>query len=149
MTRDDTNGSTEELSASADGGSVATAAQRHEHTDYLDTTVNLLRPSTPFMRDHLRLVWASFVVWLLVVFGPVTLTAIAPGPMTGTRLFGFPLHYLTVSLGAPLGALVLSAIYAYRRDQLDEKYGIDHSTPLETTDDSGGDAAVADGGVDG
>jgi uncharacterized membrane protein len=68
--------------------------------------------------------------------------------MTGTRLLGFPLHYLTVSLGAPLGALVLSAIYAYRRDRLDEKYGIDHGAPVET-DEGTGDAAVADGGVDG
>ena len=131
----------------ADGGTVETTGKTHGQIDYLDREVNLLRPSTPFMRDHLKVIWTGFAIWALIVFGPVTLTAVAPGVMTGTQVFGFPLHYLTVSLGAPLGALVLSGIYAYTRDRLDEKYGIDHSEPVQTGESPGDETAMADGGT--
>jgi putative solute:sodium symporter small subunit len=97
------------------------------------------------MRDHLKIIWGGFAVWALVVFGPVTLTALAPGFMTSVEVWGFPLHYLTVSLGAPLGALVLSAVYAYTRDRLDEKYGIDHDAPTEP--DTADATPAADGGT--
>ncbi|WP_158055383.1 DUF4212 domain-containing protein [Halorussus halophilus] len=116
-----------------DGGTV----------DYLDARVNIFKPSTPFMRDHLKIVWTMFAAWVLIVFGPVTATYLAPDLMTSITVLGFPLHYLLTATGAPLGALVLSFIYARKRDQLDEKYGIDHSTP-KTTSDSG--AVASDGG---
>jgi len=134
-----------------DGGTATQAAQAHQNTDYLDQEVNILKPSTAFMRDHLRLVWAGFVAWALIVFGPVTLTAIAPGMMTTTMpVIGFPLHYFLVALGAPTGALILAAVYARQRDKLDDKYGIDHATggPGPSEDDEPGDATAADGGVD-
>ncbi|MBX0287839.1 DUF4212 domain-containing protein [Haloarcula salinisoli] len=125
------------------------AAQRHRNTDYLDEEVNLLKPSTPYMRDHLRIVWVGFVAWALIVFGPVTLTAIAPEVMTTTMpVLGFPWHYFLVGFGAPTGALILAAIYARQRDKLDDKYGIDHSEPgagAPESDDSG-EAAATDGG---
>ena len=129
-----------------DGGAVGGAAQAHRETDYLDREVNLLRPSTPFMRDHLKLVWVTFVAWVVVVWGPVTLTYLAPGPMTSTTFLGFPLHYFLVALAAPTGSLVLAAVYAVARDRLDEKYGIEHGT----TDhgDAGRGAEATDGGVD-
>ena len=132
----------------SDGG-ISQAAQRHQNTDYLDEEVNLLKPSTPYMRDHLRIVWAGFVAWALIVFGPVTLTAIAPGVMTTTMpVLGFPWHYFLVAFGAPTGALILAAIYARQRDKLDDKYGIDHSEPgagAPESEDSG-EAAATDGG---
>ncbi|GAB7008584.1 DUF4212 domain-containing protein [Halorubrum trueperi] len=120
--------------AATDGGVATGAAQKHRQTDYLSSEVNLLNPSTPYMREHLRIVWTGFVIWALVVFGPVTATYLAPGPMTMTMpIIGFPLHYFLVAVGAPGGALILSAWYARRRDELDDKYGIDH-------DVSGGEA---------
>ena len=99
------------------------------------------------MRDHLKIIWSSFVLWALVVFGPVTLTALAPEMMTvQTPLFGFPLHYFLVSFGAPTGALILAVVYTRYRDQLDQKYGIEDA--VESTASEAGEATAADGGVE-
>ncbi|WP_262180142.1 DUF4212 domain-containing protein [Haloarcula laminariae] len=133
-----------------DGGATR-AAQRHQNTDYLNEEVNLLKPSTAYMRDHLRIVWAGFVAWALIVFGPVTMTAIAPEMMTTTMpVLGFPWHYFLVAFCGPTGALVLAAIYARQRDKLDEKYGIEHTTGDPETGEHGdsGEAAATDGGVE-
>ncbi|MUW15622.1 DUF4212 domain-containing protein [Halorubrum sp. CBA1125] len=110
-----------------DGGVTASAAQTHQQTDYLDSEVNILSPSTPYMREHLRVVWTGFLIWAVVVFGPVTATVLAPGAMTTQMpILDFPLHYFLIAIGGPGGALILAAWYAKRRDALDEKYGIDH-----------------------
>lgn len=120
--------------AATDGGVATGSAQKHKQTNYLDAEVNLLSPSTPYMREHLRIVWSGFVVWAVIVFGPVTATYIAPGAMTTSMpIIGFPLHYFLIAIGAPGGALLLSAWYARRRDELDAEYGIEHGT-------TGGDA---------
>ncbi|PSP73000.1 DUF4212 domain-containing protein [Halobacteriales archaeon QS_3_64_16] len=143
--------------AETDGGTATGATQasrNHRDTNYLDAEVNLLRPSTPFMRDHLRIVWTGFIVWAIIVFGPVTLTAIAPGVMTTQMpVIGFPLHYFLVAFGGPTGALLLAFWYARRRDALDTKYGIKHTTTEDRTERSDGaedseETAVTDGGVD-
>lgn len=136
---------TPESTVETDGGLVTGTGQAHRDTDYLDCEVNLLQPSTPFMRDHLRVIWTGFVGWVLVVFGPVTLTAIAPNAMT-TQIpgMGFPLHYFLVAIGGPGGALLLAVWYARKRDQLDRKYGIDHGTARES--DSTTRVVAADGG---
>ena len=128
----------------SDGAHAGTATDR---VDYLDREVNLLRPSTPFMRDHLRLIWTGFVAWAVVVFGPVTATALAPGLLT-TRLpvLGFPLHYFLVAVGAPGGSLLLAFWYTRRRDRLDQEYGIEHGTVSEAG--GGEEVAAADGGLD-
>jgi putative solute:sodium symporter small subunit len=126
MTDNDTHDSTDESAAATDGG-VASATQQPTETDYLNAEVNILNPSTQFMRDHLRIIWTGFIAWAIVVFGPVTATAIAPGVMTTTiPVLGFPLHYFLVAIGAPGGALLLAFWYARKRDALDEKYGIEH-----------------------
>jgi putative solute:sodium symporter small subunit len=144
MTDKDTHDSTADERV-PDGG-LTEAARDHRQTDYLDREVNLLSPSTPYMRDHLRIVWAGFIAWALIVFGPVTLTAIAPGVMTTTMpALGFPWHYFLVAFGAPTGALILAAVYARQRDKLDEKYGIDHSGQ-PTDEPAGKEPTVADGG---
>ena len=128
-----------------DGGAVGQAAQDHRDTDYLNREVNLLKPSTPFMRDHLRVVWTGFVIWTIIVFGPVTLTRLAPDAMTTQMpVIGFPLHYFLIAIGAPTGALLLAFWYARRRDRLDEKYGIEHSTAGRADTD---EATATDGGV--
>ncbi|MBX0324041.1 DUF4212 domain-containing protein [Halomicroarcula sp. F13] len=151
MADTETHDSDGESPLQTDGGTATQAAQAHQNTNYLDKEVNLLSPSTAFMRDHLKIVWTSFIVWALIVFGPVTLTAVAPGAMTATMpVIGFPLHYFLVAFGAPTGALILAAVYARQRDKLDEKYGIDHSTggPDETETDETSEATATDGGVD-
>ena len=131
--------------AATDGGVTASAAQKHSNTDYLSEEVNLLKPSTAYMRDHLRIVWTGFIVWAVIVFGPVTMTMLAPGTMTTTMpVLGFPWHYFLVAFGAPTGALILAAVYARQRDKLDDKYGIDHSTAVEP--DGSGATAATDGG---
>jgi len=138
----------------ADGGTVAAgdiaSATSDDEVDYLDREVNIFKPSTPFMRDHLRVVWTMFAAWAVVVFGPVTATALAPDTMTSITIVGFPLHYLTTAIGAPTGALVLSLVYARKRDQLDDRYGIDHGTdaPDESEEDAPPEPAATDGGVD-
>ncbi|MFW5964263.1 MAG: DUF4212 domain-containing protein [Natronomonas sp.] len=142
MTENDTH--TNDSAVETDGGTV-THAQKHRETDYLDEEVNLLKPSTPYMRDHLKLVWGTFIAWTLIVWGPVTATRLAPETMTSLTVLGFPLHYFLVALGGPTGALVLAAVYARSRDQLDDKYGIEHGT-AET--ESSGEATAADGGVE-
>ncbi|SDM12695.1 putative solute:sodium symporter small subunit [Halogranum gelatinilyticum] len=146
MADNDTHDSAAEKETAPDGGALTQAARDHRNTDYLDREVNLLRPSTPFMRDHLRVIWTGFALWAVIVFGPVTATALVPGVMT-TQLpvIGFPLHYFLVAIGAPGGALVLSLWYARKRDQLDQKYGIDHT---QTAAEASGAAAAADGGVE-
>jgi putative solute:sodium symporter small subunit len=131
--------------AAADGGVATGAAQTHRDTDYLDAEVNILNPSTPYMRDHLRIVWTGFALWVVAVWGPVTLTRLAPGPMTSQMpILGFPLHYFLVAFGAPTSALVLAFWYSRKRDALDEKYGIDHASTTER--ESGAAVAATDGG---
>ena len=132
----------------ADAGRGEERPAGHRDVDYLERGVNLLRPSTPFMRDHLRIIWTGFVLWALVVFGPVTLTAVAPGVMTRPMpVLGFPLHYFLVAFGAPTGALVLAAVYTRYRDRLDDKYGIDPAT-VESESAETGEATATDGGAE-
>ncbi|WP_424015388.1 DUF4212 domain-containing protein [Halorubrum xinjiangense] len=122
--------------AVTDGGVASSgAAQAHNNTDYLGAEVNILNPSTPYMRDHLRIVWSGFAIWVLAVWGPVTLTRFAPEVMTQPMpILQFPLHYFLVAFGAPTSALILAFWYSRKRDALDEKYGIEHGTADVATD---------------
>ena len=123
-----------EPTAETDGG-VTTEA-------YLDKEINIFKPATPFMRDHLRVIWLSFIAWILVVFGPTTATLLAPDLMTGTTILGgFPLHFFLAAIFTPLAALLLSVAYAMQRDRLDSKYDISHEDEAES-----GSAVAADGG---
>jgi putative solute:sodium symporter small subunit len=134
----------------ADGGTVSAAAQEHRQTDYLEQEVNILRPSSRFMRDHLKVVWGTFLAWVLVVWGPVTMTYLAPDLMTTTiPVLQFPAHYFLVAFGGPTGALILAAVYARQRDRLDRKYDIDPASVMEETEStSSPDATATDGGAD-
>jgi len=133
----------------ADGG--MTDVQREQQVDYLDVEINLLKPATPFMRDHLRVIWIGFAIWTLTTFGPITLTRIAPEVMTSTMpAIGFPLHYFLIAIGGPSSALILSVWYARKRDQIDEKYGITQRVeePEQWTETTGEEVTATDGGVD-
>jgi len=112
-----------------------------QSTQYLDAEINFFRPATPFMRDHMKLIFGVFAGWVLFVFGPVTATVIRPDAMTQEVFLGFELHYFLTATMAPLGALLLSIVYAWRRDQLDSKYGISHEA-----DGGSAPAAATDGG---
>lgn len=138
VSENDTQARESHAQTATDGG----VAAGRETADYLDAEVNIFRPSTPFMRDHLRIIWAMFAAWALLVFGPVVATYVATDTMTSVTVLGFPLHYLLTAVVSPTGALVLSFVYARRRDRLDSAYGIDHSTggddPAATATDGGG-----------
>jgi putative solute:sodium symporter small subunit len=149
MTDTDTDTASEDGShdIETDGG----VAAREAEVDYLESKINILSPSTPFMRDHLKVVWGGFLAWVVVVWGPYLATVLATESMTAQLpIIGFPAHYFFVAFVAPTGSLVLAAIYAKKRDQLDEKYGIDPSqVETETgTTSTGEEAAATDGGVD-
>ena len=95
-----------------------------EEVDYLDREVNIFRPSTPFMRDNLRMIFFLVGLWVLFVFGPVLASAVAPEVMTETRVLGgFPLNFFLTAMVAPAAALVLAGVYAWYRDVLDRRYG--------------------------
>jgi len=136
-------------SIETDGG--LSDVERERQIDYLDVEINLLKPASPFMRDHLRVIWTGFIIWTLTTFGPITATRIAPDLMTTPMpVIGFPLHYFLIAIGAPSAALLLSVWYARKRDQIDEKYGIEQLRAEEMerrTDAATEDATAADGGV--
>ncbi|WP_255169999.1 DUF4212 domain-containing protein [Natrononativus amylolyticus] len=109
---------------------------------YLEEEINIFRPATPFMRDHLRVIWLAFFAWILVVFGPVTLALANPSLVTETTVLGgYPLHFFLTAIITPLGALLLSVGYAIQRDRLDDRYGIAHDEAAESES-----TVAADGG---
>jgi len=135
-------------SARTDGG--MTDVERERQTDYLEVEINLLKPATPFMKDHLRVIWIGFGIWVFTTFGPITATRIAPDLMTTTMpVIGFPFHYFAIAIGAPGSALLLSVWYATKRDAIDEKYGIEQvdNEALNADDAAAEGAAAADGGT--
>jgi len=108
------------------------AKEKEERVNYLNKRINLFKPATPFMRDHLRLIGTTFIIWMLLVFGPILsvyITATNPageGPLTEITLLGFQLHYFLTAVVTPAGVLILALFYSWRRDKLDEKYEISH-----------------------
>ncbi len=132
-----TDGGTDE--PTTDGES---AAAIHENTEYLEQEINLFKPSTPFMRDNLRMIFLLFGAWVLFIFGPVTASLVAEDFMTNTTVLGgYPLNFFLTAIVSPLAALVLAAVYAWYRDRLDTKYGITHETQAEQPAPETGQAA--------
>jgi len=124
-----------------DGGDAQTA---HENTDYLEHEVNIFKPSTPFMKDNVRMILLLFAAWVIGVFGPVFASYFAEGFMTETTVLGgYPLNFFLTALISPLIALMLAAVYAWYRDRLDTKYGITHGEEAEETSET---TVSADGG---
>ncbi len=148
MIEKDNHGSTEDSHEVVTDGGMSDY-EREQQVDYMDVEINLLKPATPFMRDHLRVIWLGFAIWAVTTFGPITLTRLAPEAMTSQMpVLGFPLHYFLIAIGGPSAALILSVWYARKRDQIDAKYGIEQpSAAPEPTDTVPDDAATTDGGV--
>ncbi|MFC6767874.1 DUF4212 domain-containing protein [Natrinema soli] len=146
--RHDMSDDTHEIAT--DGG--MSDVERERQIDYMDVEINLLKPATPFMRDHLKIIWIGFGIWVLTTFAPITATRLAPDLMTSQMpLIGFPLHYFLLAVVGPGAALVLSVWYARKRDQIDEKYGIEQGVAEPETTDTDSvpdDAAATDGGID-
>ncbi|MDQ2050603.1 DUF4212 domain-containing protein [Natronolimnohabitans sp. A-GB9] len=139
MTDDESTTDGQQRQLETDGG--------HETVDYLDEKIHMFRPATPFMRDHLKLIWGLFAVWVVFTFGPVTATLLATDFMTGTHVLGFQLHYFLTAIGSPVSVLVLCAAYAWQRDRLDAEYGVSHETEAEAEAEAeAGKAVAADGG---
>jgi putative solute:sodium symporter small subunit len=130
-----------------DGG--MTDVEREEQVDYLDVEINLFKPATPFMRDHLKVIWIGAIIWTFTTFGPVTATWLAPDLMTTAMpIIEFPLHYFLIAVGGPSAAVLLSVWYAWKRDKIDEKYGIEQGTAEYTEAEAPDeDVAATDGGV--
>lgn len=149
MSEPDTTNSTNR--PPADSGRGMSDVERERQIDYLDVEINLLKPATPFMRDHLKIIWTGFIIWTFTTFGPITATRLAPDLMTTTMPgLGFPFHYFAIAIGGPLSALILSVWYARKRDQLDEKYGIEQASaeePPRHAEPGADDAAATGGGV--
>ena len=151
MTHDNTEPADDGDDLRTDGG--MTDVEREEQIDYMEVEINLLKPGTPFMRDHLRVIWTGFIIWAFTTFGPVTATVIAPDTMTTAMpVLEFPLHYFLIAIGGPSAALILSVWYARKRDQIDEKYNIEQPTPGEpgtgAEESVDEDVAATDGGVE-
>ncbi|MFC4543737.1 DUF4212 domain-containing protein [Halosolutus amylolyticus] len=143
------NTSDESNELQTDGG--VSEVEREKQIDYLDVEINLLKPATPFMQDHNRIILRGFAIWAVIVFGPITLTRLAPDVMTSTMpVLGFPLHYFLIAIGGPGGALLLSVWYVRKRDHIDEKYDIEQfaGADLERTDTSGQEPTATDGGAE-
>jgi len=137
---DNTNHDTDDPDDIETDGGVRTEA-------YLDKEINIFKPATPFMRDHLKVIWASFIAWILFIFGPTTATLLAPDLMTGTTILGgFPLHFFLAAIFTPLAALLLSLGYAMQRDRLDSKYDISHEVEAEAEDEGDSSTVATDGG---
>ncbi|MCO8265084.1 MULTISPECIES: DUF4212 domain-containing protein [unclassified Haloferax] len=142
MSRESTESEIDSHAANTD----RSTAPEHDEVDYLSREVNLLKPSTPFMRDHLKIIWAGFIAWALLTFGPPVLTYFAPATMTAELpVIGFPAHYFLVAVLSPTSSLVLAFVYSRKRDQLDRRYGIDHAAS-KSRSKSESEAAVTDGG---
>lgn len=150
MSKDTHNEPDDDHAATRTDGGMSDV-EREKQVDYLDVEINLLRPATPFMRDHLKVIWTGFIIWVFTTFGPITLTRLAPDVMTQTMpILEFPLHYFLIAIGGPTSALLLAVWYARKRDQIDRKYDIVQPTPGEP--ESGAEAgdedvAATDGGV--
>lgn len=74
-----------------------------------------------YWRSNLRLMTVLLVIWALVSFGAGIFFADA---LNNIEIAGFPLGFWFANQGSILTFLALIAIYVWRMDKLDEKYGI-------------------------
>jgi putative solute:sodium symporter small subunit len=86
-----------------------------------------------YWRSNLTLMAVLLSIWALVSFGAGIFFADA---LNEIEIIGFPLGFWFANQGSILVFLALIAIYVWRMDKLDEKYGID----VEDIDDYEGEA---------
>ena len=75
-----------------------------------------------YWRSNLRLMAVLLAIWALVSFGAGIFFADA---LNNVEIGGFPLGFWFANQGSILVFLGLIAVYVWRMDRLDEKYGID------------------------
>lgn len=75
-----------------------------------------------YWRENLILMTILLAIWALVAFGASIFFADA---LNEIEIGGFPLGFWFASQGSILVFLALIAIYVWRMDKLDKKYGID------------------------
>jgi putative solute:sodium symporter small subunit len=75
-----------------------------------------------YWRSNLQLMTILLVIWALVSFGAGIFFA---DWLNEFEILGFPLGFWFANQGSILVFLALIAVYVWRMDKLDEKYGID------------------------
>ena len=75
-----------------------------------------------YWRRNLRLAAILLSIWFVVSFGFGILLV---EPLNKIEIIGFPLGFWFAQQGSILVFLALIAVYVWRMDKLDEKYGID------------------------
>lgn len=75
-----------------------------------------------YWRHNVRLLTVLLVIWALVSFGAGIFFADA---LNEIEIIGFPLGFWFANQGSILTFLVLIAVYVWRMDKLDAKYGVD------------------------
>ncbi len=75
-----------------------------------------------YWRSNLSLMTVLLLIWALVSFGAGIFFADA---LNEIEIIGFPLGFWFANQGSILVFLALIAIYVWRMDRLDAKYGID------------------------
>ncbi len=75
-----------------------------------------------YWRQNVRLMSVLLAIWALVSFGAGIFFADA---LNNIEIGGFPLGFWFANQGSILVFVALIAIYVWRMDKLDKKYGID------------------------
>ena len=75
-----------------------------------------------YWRSNLILLTILLTIWALVAFGASIFFADA---LNEVEIGGFPLGFWFAGQGSILVFLGLIAVYVWRMDKLDEKYGVD------------------------
>ena len=90
--------------------------------------VNILRPNAGYMRREVLLIWVMLFGWGMLTFGFQLLlvwwgeTPAGEGPLTATRIFGFPLHFWFTGQFLIVWFIVLCLLYNLFIDRLTEKF---------------------------
>jgi len=75
-----------------------------------------------YWRQNLRLMAVLLTIWALVSFGA---GIIFVEPLNNIVIGGFPLGFWFAQQGSIITFVLLIAIYVWRMDRLDKKYGIE------------------------
>ncbi len=75
-----------------------------------------------YWRANLRLMTVLLIIWALVSYGAGILFADALNEFT---FLSMPLGFWFAQQGAIIVFLILIAVYVWRMDQLDKKFGVD------------------------
>ncbi|TYL55026.1 DUF4212 domain-containing protein [Nocardioides sp. BGMRC 2183] len=75
-----------------------------------------------YWRQNVRLMSVLLVIWALVSFGAGIFFADA---LNNIEIGGFPLGFWFANQGSIITFVILIAVYVWRMDKLDKKFGID------------------------